>query len=74
MIEERHSYICTGISKEAFMDMAVRRTNADPDLRWYLHAHPYSDNTCNEGCQLVQNGIVATNVTQMDVASGPAAS
>ena len=69
--ESRHSYIGKGISREAFQDVAVRQTSEDENLHWYLHAHPHSETTCNDRCQVVHKGTVATNVTQMDVANGP---
>lgn len=68
---ERHSYISRGISREAFQDVAVRATIEDDTLHWYLHAHSYDERRCTDKCQLVHKGIVATNVTQMDVANGP---
>ena len=73
MSEERHSYIGKGISREAFQDAAVKQTSLPENERlyWYLHAHPHSETTCNERCQLIYRGIVATNVTQMDVANSP---
>ena len=71
MTEDRHSYISVGISREAFQDVAVRQTSQpeNEDLYWYLHAHRYSETVCNEGCQVVHRGIVATNVTRLDVAN-----
>jgi len=72
LLNERHSFISEGISREAFQEIAVRETTRDTELKWYLHAHPYDQFatiTCNPRCQIVHKGIVATNVTQMDVAS-----
>ncbi|HJS82561.1 MAG TPA: hypothetical protein VJ742_06965 [Nitrososphaera sp.] len=71
MKNERHSYIGKGISREAFQDIAVQHTVEDDTLHWYLHAHSYNESACNERCQVVHRGIVATGVTQMDVANGP---
>lgn len=73
MTEQRHSYISQGISREAFQDAAIQQTSLpeNADLNWYLHAHSFSETTCNERCQLVHRGIIATNVTQMDVANTP---
>ena len=72
--EERHSFINTGISREAFQDIAVRATNENPALRWFLHAHPhdpYQMPPCNHRCQVVHQGAVerVEIVTQMDAAS-----
>jgi len=70
-VSERHSYITKGISREAFQDVAVKQTTEDQELSWHLHAHPQAEARCNDRCQLVHKGIVAANVTQMDVAKGP---
>ena len=66
-MNERHSYIGKSISREAFQDVAVRQTSLEEnsDLRWYLHAHEFSETNCNERCQVVHGGVV----TQMDVAN-----
>lgn len=78
-MSERHAYIISGVSREAFQDVGVRQTSADPDLSYYLHAHshdpyvPSPTSNCNDACQVIRNGTVQSAplavVTQMDDAN-----
>jgi hypothetical protein len=71
MSETRHAFITPGISQDAFLEMAAKRTSDDPDLVYYLHAHkhfPLDVMQCNQRCQIVQSGK-ATFVTHSDDAN-----
>ena len=68
---ERHTYICTGVSREAFQDVGLRATTEDPTLTYFVHDHPYDPYgpiPCGDLCQVIRNGK-SQFVTQMDDAS-----
>lgn len=71
---ERHVYITSGISREAFTDTGVRQTTEDPDLSYFVHGHSYDmfeDTPCNDKCTVVRMGKVdrVELITHSDVAN-----
>jgi hypothetical protein len=69
-VNERHTYIVPGISREAFQDVGVQATIKDSSLSYFLHAHPYDPfgrTPCNDKCQIIRTGKVEY-VTRSDAA------
>jgi len=68
---DRHVFITSGISREAFTEHGVRLTTEDPELSYYVHEHRYDlygAVPCNDKCTVVRTGRVEP-VTHSDVAN-----